>query len=67
MAVAPENAVPLRWSRHARRIGPGVFRELVVYSRKQPSQLARRYWDMLTSLELPLTAERDLPEAALRC
>ena len=67
MAMTPENAVPLGWSRHARRIGPGFFRELVVYSRKLPSQLAERYRDMLTSLELPLTAEQDLPEGALRC
>jgi DNA-binding transcriptional LysR family regulator len=66
VTVTPENAVPLRWSRHARRIGPGCFRELVVFSRKLPSQLAERYRDMLTTLELPLTAERDLPEGALR-
>jgi len=64
--VTPENAVPLRWSRHTRRIGAGLFRELVVYSRKLPSQLSARYRDMLTSLELPLTAEQDLPEGALR-
>lgn len=67
IAVTPENAVPLHWSRHARRIGPGVFRELVVYSRTHPSPLAQRFWDLITSLELPLTAEDDLPQAALRC
>ncbi|MEU9449900.1 LysR family transcriptional regulator [Streptomyces sp. NPDC048277] len=67
LTVTPENAVPLRWSRHTRRIGPGLFRELVVFGRKLPSQLAGRYQDMLTSLELPLTAERDLPEGAIRC
>ncbi|MFF4117952.1 LysR family transcriptional regulator [Streptomyces sp. NPDC001714] len=66
VTVTPENAVPLRWSGHARRIGPGCFRELVVFSRKVPSQLAERYRDMLTTVELPLTAERDLPEGALR-
>ncbi|MEU2265649.1 hypothetical protein ABZ568_04215 [Streptomyces olindensis] len=66
MTVAPENAVPLRWSRHARRIGTGYFRELVVFSRKQPSQLAERYRDLLTSVELPLTTERGLPEGAVR-
>ncbi|MFG3719238.1 LysR family transcriptional regulator substrate-binding protein [Streptomyces massasporeus] len=65
VTVAPENAVPLHWSRHARRIGPGYFRELVVYSRKTASQVAERYRDMLTSLELPLAAERDLPEGAV--
>ncbi len=27
VTVAPENAVPLRWSRHVRRIGSGYFRE----------------------------------------
>ncbi|MFF7309062.1 hypothetical protein [Streptomyces sp. NPDC008137] len=64
--MAPENAVPPRWSRHARRIGSGCFRELVVFSRKPTSQPAERYRDMLTSLELPLTAERDLPEGAVR-
>jgi DNA-binding transcriptional LysR family regulator len=67
LAVAPENAVPLHWSRHTRRIGPGFYRELVLYSRKPPSQLAQRHWDMLTSLELPLTLERDLPTGAVRC
>jgi DNA-binding transcriptional LysR family regulator len=67
LAVAPENAVPLHWSRHARRIGPGLYRELVLYSRKRPSQLAQRHWDLLTSLELPLTPERDLPADAVRC
>ena len=66
MTVAPENAVPLRWSRHARRIGSGCFRELAVFSGKLPSQLAERYRDMLTSVELPLSAERDLPEGAVR-
>jgi len=65
VTVAPENAVPLRWSRHARRIGSGYFRELVVFSRKLPSQLAERYRDLLTSVELPLTARRDLPEGAV--
>ncbi|MFF4724142.1 LysR family transcriptional regulator [Streptomyces mirabilis] len=67
MTVAPQNAVPLGWARHARRIGSGFFRELVAYSRRHPSQLAERYRDMLTSLELPLTAQEDLPEDAVRC
>jgi DNA-binding transcriptional LysR family regulator len=66
VAVTPENAVPLHWSRHARRIGPGFYRELVLYSRKHPAQLAQCYWDMLVSLELPLSAERDLPAGAVR-
>ncbi|WP_105967732.1 LysR family transcriptional regulator [Streptomyces geranii] len=66
LAVVPENAVPLRWAGHARSIGPGFYRELVTFSRKHPSQLAARYQDMLTSLELPLTAEQDLPPGAFR-
>ncbi|MFF7163748.1 hypothetical protein ACFZBP_20705 [Streptomyces sp. NPDC008086] len=37
-----------------------------MFSRDTPSQLAERYRDMLTSLELPLAAERDLPEGAVR-
>jgi DNA-binding transcriptional LysR family regulator len=67
MAVVPANAVPLGWARHARRIGPGFYRELVAYSRKHPSQLAERYRDLLTSLELPLIAEADLPEGSVHC
>lgn len=67
MAVAPENAVPAAWSKHARRIGPGVFRELVAFSRKQPSQLAERYRDTLTLADLPLTGGHELPPDALRC
>lgn len=67
LAIAPENAVPPAWSKHARRIGPGVFRELVAFSRNQPSQLAEQYRNMLTSVELPLTAGHDLPPDALCC
>jgi len=67
LAIAPENAVPSAWSRHARRIGPGVFRELVAFSRNRPSQPAEEYRNMLTSAELPLTAGQDLPPNALCC
>lgn len=67
MALAPENAVPSAWSKHARRIDFGVFRELVAYSRKQPSQLAEKYQNMLTSAQLPLTARHELPPGALCC
>jgi DNA-binding transcriptional LysR family regulator len=67
MAVAPENAVPAAWSKHARRIGSGVFRELVVFSRKQPTRLAEQYRNMLTSVELPLAARHELPPDALCC
>ncbi|MFD4530250.1 LysR family transcriptional regulator [Streptomyces sp. NPDC058470] len=67
MAVAPENAVPSAWSKHARRIGSGYFRELVAFSRKQPSRLAEEYRTMLTSAELPLLAGHELPPDALCC
>ncbi|MDT7724578.1 MAG: hypothetical protein QOI21_1154 [Actinomycetota bacterium] len=65
LALAPENAVPGVWSKHARRIGSGVFRELVAFSRKQPSQLAEQYRNTLISVELPLTARHELPTDAL--
>jgi DNA-binding transcriptional LysR family regulator len=67
LALAPQNAVPTAWSKHARRIGPGVFRELVAFSRKQPSPLAEQYRDTLTLAELPLTGGHELPPDALRC
>ncbi|MFD9592984.1 LysR family transcriptional regulator [Kitasatospora sp. NPDC059973] len=65
LTITPENAVPLRWAGHARRIGPGFFRELVAYSRNHPPQLAERYRDMLDSLELPLVPEGELPDGAV--
>lgn len=67
LALTPENAVPRGWSHHARRIGPGAYRELVAYSRDQPPQLAARYRDLLASIELPLTPADELPDDALRC
>ncbi|MBF6228827.1 LysR family transcriptional regulator [Nocardia abscessus] len=67
VALVPNNAVPGGWIRHARRIGPGVYREIVAYSRGTPTQLAQRYRDLLTSLELPLTSVKELPPGALRC
>ncbi|MGK8507099.1 LysR family transcriptional regulator [Nocardia asiatica] len=67
VALVPNNAVPGGWIRHARRIGPGVYREIVAYSRSTPTQLAQRYRDLLTSLELPLTSATELPAGALRC
>ncbi|MEU1995542.1 LysR family transcriptional regulator [Nocardia gamkensis] len=67
VALVPNNAVPGGWIRHARRIGPGVYREIVAYSRSTPTQLAQRYRDLLASLELPLTAAEKLPAGALRC
>jgi len=66
IGVVPENAVPAGWSRHARRVTPGgAYRELFVYARTTPSQLAQRYWDMLTEIELPLVKKEDLPAHAL--
>ncbi|MEU1998032.1 LysR family transcriptional regulator [Nocardia gamkensis] len=67
VALVPNNAVPGGWVQHTRRIGPGVYREIVAYSRSAPTQLAERFRDLLTSLELPLTAPTELPEGALRC
>ncbi|MFE9324278.1 LysR family transcriptional regulator [Nocardia sp. NPDC052278] len=67
VALVPNNVVPGGWVQHTRRIGPGVYREIVAYSRSAPTQLAQRYRDLLVSLELPLTAARDLPADALRC
>jgi DNA-binding transcriptional LysR family regulator len=67
VALTPNNAVPGGWSRHARRIGPGLFREIVAFSRREPTQPARQYRELLTSIELPLTAGHDLPAGALRC
>lgn len=67
VALVPSNAVPGGWIQHARRIGPGVYREIVAYSRSTPTQLAQRYRDLLIALELPLTSATDLPAGALRC
>lgn len=67
VTLAPANAVPGGWSEHARRVGPGVFREIVAYSRQEPPALARRYRELLGEIELPLTREDDVPARALRC
>jgi len=67
LAIAPENAVPPGWLRHARRLGPGVFRELVTYSREDPSVLAAQYRDLLHTIELPLTPADQLPPDCLVC
>ena len=65
MALVPENAVPAGWSQYARRLGPGVFRELVVYARTTQAQLSGKYWDLLTQIELPLLRAESLPPRAL--
>nr|WP_245671033.1 hypothetical protein [Nocardia amamiensis] len=67
VALVPNNVLPGGWTQHTRRIGPGVYREIVACSRSAPTQLAQRYRDLLVSLELPLTAATDLPADALRC
>ena len=67
LSLAPENAVPRGWAQHARRIGPGVYREIVAFCRDEPDQLTQRYLDLLTTLELPLTPGDAVPAQALRC
>lgn len=67
VAVTPANAVPGGWAHHTRRIGPGVFREIVAYSRREPMDLVTQYRDLLLSIELPLTAGDELPVGSLRC
>lgn len=67
LALAPENAVPRGWSQHARRIGPGVYREIVAFCRDEPDQLTQRYLELLTAVELPLSPAEAVPESALRC
>ncbi|PSR70219.1 LysR family transcriptional regulator [Nocardia sp. MDA0666] len=67
VTLAPANAVPGGWARHTRRVGSGVFREIVVYSRQAPPQLADRYRELLAGIELPLLAASSLPPGALRC
>ena len=61
VTLAPANAVPGGWSEHTRRVGAGVFREIVAYSRQDPPALARRYRELLSEIELPLTREGDVP------
>lgn len=67
VALVPSNAVPGGWAAHARRVGPGIYREIVAFSRSRPTQLAQRYRDLLTSMELPLAVRDDLPTDALCC
>jgi hypothetical protein len=44
-----------------------MFREIVAFSRREPPQAAEQYRQLLTSIELPLTAGSELPAGALRC
>ena len=68
MTMLPENVVPsnLR-SAHTVRAGAGVFRELVAYTKPNPSRLAVKYVGMLRDLDLPLLTRSDLPAGALLC
>ncbi|MFF3571955.1 LysR family transcriptional regulator [Nocardia jiangxiensis] len=66
-ALVPNNAVPGGWARHTRRVGPGLFREIVAFSRREPTPPAEQYRHLLASSELPLTAGHGLPAGALRC
>jgi len=65
LALVPENAVPAHWAAHARRVGGGAYRELVAYTRAAPSQLAERYWSLLSQIDLPLMSKDQLPVHAL--
>ncbi|MBF6180041.1 LysR family transcriptional regulator [Nocardia otitidiscaviarum] len=67
ITLAPGNAVPGGWIRHTRRIGPGVFREIVAYSRREPTGAVAEYRDLLLSVGLPLTRGDELPAGAVRC
>jgi DNA-binding transcriptional LysR family regulator len=64
LAVVPENAVPHAWRDRVRRFKPPLYREIVAYSRSSLPQLARRYVDLLGSVELPLTKAEDIEDDA---
>lgn len=67
MTIVPANAVPHGWSRHVRALEPPLYRELTAYGRGALVQLARRFVDLLSSVELPLVPQPDLPADALVC
>jgi DNA-binding transcriptional LysR family regulator len=65
LAVVPENAVPHAWRNRVRRFKPPLYREIVAYSRSSSlPQLARRYVELLGSVELPLTRTEDIEHDA---
>jgi len=67
VTLLPENVVPLELRPvHTARAGAGVFRELVAYTKGQPSSLAHRYVDLLLEMDLPLRKAR-VPRGALTC
>ena len=67
LAVIPANAVPHGWRQHVRTFDPPLFREIVAYSRGSMAQVTRRYVELLTSVQLPLTPADSLPEGAFTC
>lgn len=67
LTIVPANAVPHGWSRHVRALEPPLYRELTAYGRGAMVQLARRFVDLLSSVELPLVPQPDLPADALVC
>ena len=68
ITLLPENVVPLELrAEHTARAGPGVFRELVAYTRGQPSALANRYVELLLGLDLGLIRKGSLPPDAIVC
>ncbi|MDF2824287.1 MAG: hypothetical protein K0R68_1695, partial [Mycobacterium sp.] len=65
LAVVPENAVPYAWHDRVRQFEVPLYREIVAYSRTSLAQLARRYVELLVSVELPLTRAEDIPDHAV--
>ncbi|WP_154756446.1 LysR family transcriptional regulator [Amycolatopsis pithecellobii] len=65
--IIPANAVPHGWSQHVRPLEPTLYREMTAYGRGPMVQLARRFVDLLTSVELPLVTPEELPSDALVC
>ncbi|GGU43961.1 LysR family transcriptional regulator [Lentzea flava] len=67
LTIVPANAVPHGWSAHVRSLDPPLYRELTVYGRGPMVHLARRFVDLVGSVELPLVSRPDLPADALVC
>lgn len=65
ITMLPENVIPpdLR-AGHTVRAGGGVFRELVAYTRGEPSARATRFFDVLTDMDLQLHRRIDVAGAA---
>ncbi|WP_037321413.1 LysR family transcriptional regulator [Amycolatopsis orientalis] len=67
LTIVPANAVPYGWSHHVRSPAPPLYRELTAYGRGPMTQLARRFADLLSAVELPLVTSGELPSDALVC